>query len=228
MIRSLLPSFGLVAVGATALAGCVIVTDPQPARTANNRSGVPVNGASPAATTAPAANGPTVNVDGRNYVTVSRAVSFGSGDRSQPFKGLVYFTSGGAALPNFESMQPVGVVFTNSFSVLAKSYSEGFPGIDPARNTNFAIRYEGTFTAAASGEYIFKLESDDGARFSIDNAPVVDDSGSHPAQVKTGTIRIGPGSHNFRLDYFQGVGGAALRLSVTPPGGIEKQFSANP
>ncbi|RYE88393.1 MAG: hypothetical protein EOO75_13330 [Myxococcales bacterium] len=241
MVRSLFPSFGLIAA-ASGLVGCIVVTSPPPNGTAptpapaGNRSNVPVAGAAGAATVAPAAgtlattatgsNGPKVTVDGKEYTTVSRALAWGSGDKNLPFKGFVYFTNGAnTTLPNFDAATPVGVLFTSSFAASANPYADAFPGIDATRTDHFAIRYEGAFLAPMQGEYIFKLESDDGSRLVIDNLPLLTNDGIHGVTAKTSSVKLAPGPHNFRLEYFQGTRNAAvLRLTVTPPGGAEKPF----
>lgn len=230
-------------------AGCTIITNPPPnggPQPAGNHSKVPVAGAAqPAATTpataAPTATatatpavpagpaGPRTTVDGKEYTTLSRAVTFGNGDnRPGAFRGFVYFLPATTtALPNFDSIAPAGVLFTQGFSVSAANYGEGFPGLDAGRFDYFGIRYEGDFAVGVQGEYTFKVESDDGARLVIDSLPVVVLDGVHTAQNKTNMVRLAAGPHRFRLDYFQAARGAvALKVSVTPPGGAEKPFSA--
>lgn len=243
MVRSLFSSLGLVAVAAVALTACTIVTNPPPSgpapatpAPAGNRSNVPVVGATPTATPAPAAgalpttatgsNGPKVTVDGKEYTTVSRAIAWGSGDKNLPFKGFVHFTNGAnTTLPNFDASTPVGVLFTSGFAIAANPYADAFPGIDATRTDHFAIRYEGTFLAPGQGDYIFKLESDDGSRLVIDNLPLITHDGIHAATPKTSSVKLSPGPHNFRLEYFQSArSAAALKLTVTPPGGAEKPF----
>jgi hypothetical protein len=185
----------------------------------------------PASTgTAPAGPpGPKVTVDGKEYTTLSKAVAFG-GPENKPgtFRGFVHFLPPTTTqLPNFDAAPPAGVLFTPGFAVSTPNYTEGFPGLDAGRVEYFGIRYEGDFAVTAPGDYVFKLESDDGARLSIDSLPLVVLDGVHTAQTKTGTVKLAPGPHRLRLDYFQAArGAAALRLSVTPPSGAEKPFSA--
>ena len=241
MVRSLFSSLGLAAVAAGALSACTIVTNPPPSGPAapapvpaGNRSNVPVAGAATTApavagtlpTTATGSNGPKVTVDGKEYTTVSRAIAWGSGDKNLPFKGFVYFTNGAnTTLPNFDAATPVGVLFTSSFAASASPYADAFPGIDATRTDHFAIRYEGAFLAPMQGDYIFKIESDDGSRLIIDSLPLLTNDGIHGVTAKSASVKLAPGPHNFRLEYFQGArSGAALKLSVTPPGGAEKPF----
>jgi hypothetical protein len=218
-----------------------------------NRSGLPVLGraqpsttatataaptatttatAAPTATTtaAPAApTGPKVTVDGKEYTTLSSPVAFGGADNKPGnFRGFVHWLpTTTTQLPNFDTSTPAGVLFTPGFAVGTASYTEGFPGLDARRVEYFGIRYEGDFAVTVMGDYVFKLESDDGSRLTIDSLPLITNDGVHTAQAKTGTVKLSPGAHRIRLDYFQaGKGAAALKLTVTPPGGAEKPFAA--
>lgn len=254
MHRSVIPA--LVVTGIFSFAalggGCVIVTQPGPNNGASsaapqgNRSGLPVHKAGqPAATTTatttatatatttaaaipPGPPGPKVTVDGKDYTTVSKAVTFGNGENKPgSFKGFVYFIPATTTqLPNLDTITPAGVLFTQGFAVSASNYSEGFPGLDAGKMDYFAIRYEGDFAVTSHGDYVFKLESDDGAKLTIDSLPLITNDGVHTAQAKTGTVKLSPGPHRFRIEYFQAAKGAvALKLMVTPPAGGEKPFS---
>jgi hypothetical protein len=199
----------------------------------------PPGSAAPAATAAPAAaaaapapaaappplDGPKVTVDGRQYVTVKAPIAFGNGDNAPgSFKGFVYFLPNTTTqLPNLAALAPVGVLFTTAFQTASSSYVQGFPGLDPARNDYFGIRYEGTFAAAIPGEYLFRSEADDGAKLMVDGAAVLQAA----TAGARGAVNINPGTHTFKLEYWQAAKGAVkLRLWVTPPGGAEKPFTA--
>lgn len=89
-----------------------------------------------------------------------------------------------------------------------------------------------------SGDYIFELESDDGAQLFIDGQPAVSNDGMHGLQSTRSSVFLqGPdqgsrtGKHEFRVAYFQRIGPTALRLTwskqagpglfpFTPVGGI--------
>lgn len=239
----LLPCLAAVSL----VVGCTIITNPPansaPAtgpRTAGQGNVAHAPAATPVATTPAAtatattaapvgAPGPKVNVDGKDYTTLRSPVVFGSGDNAKgSFRGLVYFLPNTtSSLPNFDSLTPAGVLFTTSFGVQMASYTQGFPGIDDSRNDFFGIKYSGTFLTTVVGEYQFRLEADDGARFTVDNVPVINNDGLHTtAAAKSGFIKLGPGTHEFKLEYFQGSRGAvALRLFVTSPSGGERPFS---
>lgn len=227
-----------------------------PAQPQGNRSGLPVlrpgQTATAAPTTAPAATGttaptatatatatapavaagppgPKVTVDGKEYTTVSAPIPFGAGEnRPGMFKGFVFFLPPTTnQLPSFDGLRPAGVLFTPGFAVNSATYTEGFPGLDAGRVDFFGLRYEGDFAVTSPGDYVFKLESDDGARLTIDSLPLITMDGIHTAQTKTGTVKLSAGPHRMRLEYFQAARGAAtLRLLVASPGGAEKPFAA--
>jgi hypothetical protein len=223
--------------------GCTIITNPAPGPATGPRTAgqgnvarapaAPATAVAPvataAATAAPVgAAGPKVNVDGKDYTTLRSPVVFGSGDNAKgSFRGLVYFLpSTTTTLPNFDTLTPTGVLFTTSFGVAVSNYTQGLPGLDDARNDYFGIKYNGTFLTTVVGEYQFRLESDDGARLTIDSVPVVSNDGVHTTSSKTGYLKLAPGAHDFKLEYFQAAKGAvALRLFVTSPSGGERPFS---
>ena len=57
--------------------------------------------------------------------------------------------------------------------------------------------------AALAGEYQFRLTSDGGAVFQIDDHDVIDDDGDHPFRPREGSIVLTPGIHRLRLVYMQ-------------------------
>jgi hypothetical protein len=230
---------------ALALGGCVVVHDtpqqrppatpppaPAPATAApppaaTPAPATPIAPTTPIATPAAVADGPRVNVGGRDLPTVKSATIFGGGTSDgSTFPGLVYWIpANSAALPALDSLTPVGAIFARGFTANTGVFSGGFPGIDASHNENFAIRYDASFSTSIVGEHIFRLTSDDGARVSVDGVVVVNDDQRHPPKDAAGRVKLGRGSHHLRVDYFQGTGGVALQLFVTPPGGTEKAFS---
>ena len=53
-----------------------------------------------------------------------------------------------------------------------------------------------------SGEYVFEIASDDGARLLINGQKVVEHDGLHGAQLKKGTTKLKQGEHEIRVEYF--------------------------
>jgi hypothetical protein len=84
----------------------------------------------------------------------------------------------------------------------------------------FGVRWTGTITTlAASGNYTFWVDADDGARLWIDELLVVD--GWSAAGTASGVINLPGGSdHTLRLDYRELGGNASVQLRWAPPGGF--------
>lgn len=113
-------------------------------------------------------------------------------------------------LPDFSKLQPhkEGDVPSNLVEIKLDDYQN-----------HFGIVYTGKLDAPATGEYIFNLSSDDGARIRVDGKEVVDYDGTHgAAEIREGKIHLEKGAHEFRLDYFQGDGDAQLYVAWGGPG----------
>lgn len=94
--------------------------------------------------------------------------------------------------------------FAKEINVPTRSFEEGFPGLTD-RFEWFGIIYNGTITAPATGEYIFKLRCDDGAVLYIDGEVVVNGDGCHAPRNYTGSIDLVEGEeYSITIKYFQG------------------------
>jgi len=86
------------------------------------------------------------------------------------------------------------------------------------RNNNYAVRFHGQLKIAQAGEYRIGTASDDGSRILIDGQTVVENDGIHGRQVRMGTVELSEGIHDFEVLFFNGGGGAELRVFWVPPG----------
>jgi len=151
--------------------------------------------------------------------------SFGTGTPADgTFKGSVYFLSAAPQkVPALDSLTPNTVLFAKELNVASKDFTEGFPGADPKRLDNFAIRYEAPLSVTKEATYSFRLVADDGAILSIDDTVIVNNDGMHAAAEKSGAAHLIPGMHYMRIDYVQGASKTvALQAFVKPDGGQEK------
>jgi alpha-1,2-mannosyltransferase len=98
----------------------------------------------------------------------------------------------------------------------------------PAKTTNYSILWTGAIFIPISGEYQFTLISDDGSDLSIDHQMVVDNSGLHGIEERTGTLNLTKGFHSIQIRYFQGPGGAELNIHWTQPGKKRESLSSAP
>ncbi|PQO37915.1 c-type cytochrome [Blastopirellula marina] len=95
------------------------------------------------------------------------------------------------------------------------------------RRDNFALVFEGFLNIGQEGEYTFHLDSDDGSRIEIDGQQVAINDGIHPKQRRSGKIRLKPGMHELRVEYFEGAGEEAFEVTFDGPGGIRNAYVAD-
>ena len=113
------------------------------------------------------------------------------------------------ALPDFAKLKPhrEGDVPGNQVQLKLDDYKN-----------EFGVVFRGTLDAPKAGEYQFQLASDDGAALFIDGAKVINNDKIHPAStIKEGKVKLKPGSHEFRLEYFQAGGGADIYVAWKGP-----------
>jgi mono/diheme cytochrome c family protein len=93
--------------------------------------------------------------------------------------------------------------------------------LSPAtREEAYGFVFEGFLSVPHTGDYRFVIDSDDGARLSIDGEKVVERDGTHAlGDPQTGVVQLEAGRHPVRLDFFQWTGGAAVDLTWEPVGG---------
>jgi hypothetical protein len=138
-------------------------------------------------------------------------------------KGNVYtIPNTTIAMPNLDLLTPEESVTVDDFSIFNRSSSLGYPGL-PDRLTWYAIRFTGFILLddAKNNTYKFRLTSDDGAKFYIDDTLVVNNDSIHSPTPKTGSVCAESGWHGFKLDWFQGPATQiALALEISYDNGI--------
>jgi hypothetical protein len=110
-------------------------------------------------------------------------------------KDLKYRTYEGQwdKLPEFDKLKPVGEgALPNGLIDLSVS----------KRKEKYGMVFTGSLEAPKAGEYVFEIASDDGGRVLIDGKKVVEHDGLHGAQLKKGSIKLEPGNHAIRVEYF--------------------------
>ena len=106
-------------------------------------------------------------------------------------------------LPDFDTMTPLGTIYTKKIDVPNHSWTEGFPGVTD-RFEWFGIEYKSTFKVKKEGHYTFQLYSDDGSKLFIDDSLVIDNDGLHSQRERSGEIDLDNSTHKIRLQYYQG------------------------
>lgn len=116
------------------------------------------------------------------------------------------------------------------------NYFWGFGSPDPrVAPDNFSVRWSIT-QAFNAGTYRFTLAGDDGVRLFIDDLRVIDRWLDQSLTAYTIDVPLSAGLHTLRVEYYDRVGQAAVRLTyepaVGPPGGNQTQwygeYYANP
>ncbi|MFF8103357.1 ricin-type beta-trefoil lectin domain protein [Streptomyces sp. NPDC016640] len=122
-------------------------------------------------------------------------------DVQTPLSGICTLKPG--QTPNIDKLMPV-IDWT----------STGDFGLE----NNFVTQVVGNLDAPQTGDYTFRLTSDDGSRLWIDDKLVIDHDGLHGADPKDGTVRLPAGHHALRIEHFERDGGQQITLAWQPPG----------
>jgi hypothetical protein len=142
--------------------------------------------------------------------------------------GVIYYIPPlSRSLPDFQWLDPIGVIYTSTLNVTPRGFREGFPGVTE-RYEWFAIDYSGRFWIEKPGLYRFELTSDDGSRLYIDGRLVVNNDGVHPPETRMTALLLEGGIHRIRVSYFQGPRDqVALVLRVAGKGEEWRVFSTD-
>ncbi|MCS5661671.1 MAG: DUF1592 domain-containing protein, partial [Dehalococcoidia bacterium] len=96
-------------------------------------------------------------------------------------------------LPDFNTLKPVaeGTLPKGLMDLKVSTMKE-----------QFGIVFMGKLNVPKAGNYIFEIASDDGARILIDGKKAIEHDGLHGAQLKKGKLKLEPGEHTIRVEYF--------------------------
>jgi len=111
------------------------------------------------------------------------------------------------AIPDFKTLKPTTHLVAATVGLERATRAE-----------NFALHFEGWFSAAKSGSYTFYLTSFKGSRLQLGGEIVVNNDSPNAPQPRHGCVTLEAGMHPLVLDYFQSNGGKDLRLEYTGPG----------
>ena len=97
------------------------------------------------------------------------------------------------------------------------------PGVGP---TDFSARWTGRLLPPTSGDFVVTTTSDDGVRLWLNGQLVIDHWNDHGPTTDTTTLHAEAGrAVGFKLEYYQGGGGAEMRLGWGPAGGTDPGLS---
>jgi len=124
-----------------------------------------------------------------------------------------YYEGDWLELPDFDRITPLrqGTVYNFDIRPVEK------------REDHFAIKFQGYIDISQSGRYTFYTISDDGSKLYINGQQVVNNDGSHSAQIKSGWIELEKGRHSIVVTYFEDSMEQSFQVLYEGPG-IEKQI----
>ncbi|HEX3009003.1 MAG TPA: glycoside hydrolase family 3 C-terminal domain-containing protein [Bacteroidales bacterium] len=110
----------------------------------------------------------------------------------------------------------------------ALDLNEGkFKEIKGLNTENISARWTGKLSVDQDGEYFVGINGDDGYRLFIDNKKVVENWDTHSAELEYGTVKLNKGSHDIKVEYFQGTGGYTVKLAWSPAAKNMAEFERN-
>jgi hypothetical protein len=117
----------------------------------------------------------------------------------------------------FDNNNFTGATITRRDPTVNFDWGAGSP--DPAiAPTDFSVRWEGQVWAGYSETYTLYTLSDDGVRLWVNGQLLIDNWSYHAPTENSATINLLRGEkYNIKLEYFQGGGGAAMKLSWSSP-----------
>jgi hypothetical protein len=151
---------------------------------------------------------------------------FGGSEKvSAALKGKIYKLSEKTNhLPNFDTLQAVGILYATELNISNRDFASGFPGVTEITEW-FGIEYKGDIFVKEAGNYHFRLHSDDGSLLFINDSLVINNDGIHAAASAHGSIFLDKSRHRIKVKYFQGPRyHIALQLFYTFEEGEEQLF----
>jgi hypothetical protein len=86
------------------------------------------------------------------------------------------------------------------------------------KSGDYAVRWTGSLEPALSETYTFHTTSNDGVRLWVDGKPIIDNWTEHAATEDHGKIDLlGGRKVPIKLEFFQGTGGAVIKLAWSSP-----------
>ncbi|MEA3272197.1 MAG: PA14 domain-containing protein [Patescibacteria group bacterium] len=113
-----------------------------------------------------------------------------------------YYYSG----TNFNTQQAVRIDPVVNFA-----WGDGSP-IGPLASDNFSVKWVGKIRIDESREYEFHTWSDDGVRLYVNGNLIINNWKDHMTIWDKGRIYLPEGYHDIRLEYYERIGGAYIKL----------------
>lgn len=104
------------------------------------------------------------------------------------------------------------------FNMLGKPLQEGYvyeftlDELDVEDKDHFAVQFTTKLEITDAGKYNFGVISDDGSKVYLDGKLIIDNDGSHSADMKLGSTELSTGVHEVKVEYFDDYMGQKLEL----------------
>lgn len=122
----------------------------------------------------------------------------------------------------FQSSKPVGKLA--DFNWKGQPQFESVLGTIEAKQSqvkwsegNYGFSFDGYWKISTAGEYVLRLLSDDGSKLWLNDKMIIDNDGLHGTDGPQIVLNMEAGYHKIRTEFFQGLGGMALRLEIKKP-----------
>jgi hypothetical protein len=150
----------------------------------------------------------TIQADKKQKIDLSFGEGMICGEPSPGFGGKVYqLPVNTPMLPDFSKMTSLGQIEALNLNVAPRAWTTGFPGLDKigvSLQEWFGIQFLAKLEVPVDGRYEFRTNSDDGSKLFVDNAIVVNNDGTHPPTVMSGSADLKKGNVPLKIEWFQG------------------------
>lgn len=158
--------------------------------------------------------------DGVEYELISSNYSYFCADCNISNElGLVaeYYKTGlpsMSVLPDFNSYSPDYSLIDSKidFNLTSTAWVTTTGQILTNYIDNFAVRWKGRLYAPVSGNYSFKLGSDDGSKLFLDTEEIINNDGLHAYIEKEADLFLAEGYHNIEIQFFDRGVDAGIKL----------------
>lgn len=90
---------------------------------------------------------------------------------------------------------------------------------------HFAALFETTLSVKSTEEYTFKVTTDDGSRFFIDDSLLIENDGAHRPIRKVTSVTLEKGKHDIRIEFFDFDKAQTLHFVYSTPTIAERPFN---
>ncbi len=102
-------------------------------------------------------------------------------------------------------------------STINHNWGNSYP-LEGMTSDYFSVRWTGKILASETGEYKFITSADDGVHLWVNGKLLVDDWKTHATESHYGMIYLEKGkTYDIKLEYFENMGGADIKLGWRPP-----------